>query len=89
MDTLLLRVPEAAALLSVSRSRCYELIYQGVIPAMRVGATWRVPRLALERWIAAQTEAAGASWQGQPAAEAKGSEVASFEGFGKGSHRGR
>ncbi len=40
---LLLRVSEAAKLLSVSRSRAYELIHQGKIPSRDLGGTIRVP----------------------------------------------
>lgn len=72
---LLYRVSETADLLGISRSRCYELIYEGAIPAIKLGGTWRVPRVQLEAWIEAQTEAAGAC-QGRPAALAGQREVA-------------
>ncbi len=45
---ILLRVGEAAKLLSVSRSRAYELIHQGKIPSLDLGGTIRVPYDALQ-----------------------------------------
>ena len=54
MDRLLLRPAEAAELLGVSRSRVYELIAQGTIPSIKLGASVRVPLDALRTWIAEQ-----------------------------------
>jgi excisionase family DNA binding protein len=50
-DRLLLRVPEAAELLGVSRSRAYELVYSGEIPAIRLGKSLRIPLQALREWV--------------------------------------
>ena len=50
---LFLRPTEAAAMLSVSRTRLYEMLNAGTIPAVRLeGRTWRIPRAALERLVA-------------------------------------
>ncbi len=69
MEVQLLRVIEAARVLSISRSRAYELIAEGVIPSVRLGASIRIPAAALERFVSLlQEEAAGASWQVHPAA---------------------
>lgn len=71
---LLLRVSEAARALSISRSRAYELCAAGIMPGVvRFGASIRIRRADLEEWVAAlgQDEAAGASWQGQPAAKSE------------------
>jgi excisionase family DNA binding protein len=47
-----LRVPEAADLLSISCSRCYELIQRGELPAVRLGErSIRVNRRELERFL--------------------------------------
>ena len=47
-----LRVPEAADLLGIPRSRCYELIQQGELPAVRIGErSIRVNRRELERFL--------------------------------------
>lgn len=42
-DRLLYRVGEAAEAIGVSRAQCYALIAQGKIPAVRLGASLRVP----------------------------------------------
>ncbi len=40
-------------MLSVSRTRLYEMLNAGTIPAVRLeGRTWRIPRAALERLVA-------------------------------------
>ena len=56
---LLIRPLEAAAMLSVSRSKIYELLAKNLIPSVRVGGLIRVPRAALERLAANATEPEG------------------------------
>lgn len=51
MDKLLLRPSEVAELLSVSRTKAYELIAAGVLPSVRVGSSVRVPVVQLQAWI--------------------------------------
>jgi excisionase family DNA binding protein len=46
---LLLRVAEAAQLLQISRTKLYELIGRGEVPAVRIGGSVRVSRRELER----------------------------------------
>jgi excisionase family DNA binding protein len=47
-----LKVPEAAAELRLPRSRCYELIASGELPAVRIGErSIRVNRHELERFL--------------------------------------
>jgi len=47
-----LRVPEAAELLGLPRTRTYELIQQGELPAVRIGErSIRVNRTELERFL--------------------------------------
>jgi excisionase family DNA binding protein len=46
---ILLRVSEAARLLSISRSTMYQLTASGKVPVVRLGGTVRVPRRALEQ----------------------------------------
>jgi len=48
---LLLKPLEAAALLSVSKSRIYSLIATGAVPSVRLDGTLRIPRIALEQAI--------------------------------------
>jgi excisionase family DNA binding protein len=55
MDKLLLRPNEAAELLGLGRSKLYELIAAGTIPALRVGRSLRVPLDGLRRWVVDQS----------------------------------
>jgi excisionase family DNA binding protein len=49
---LLLRPREAADVLGISRSKCYELINSGDLPSVRVGRSLRIPLAELRQWIA-------------------------------------
>ena len=51
MDKLLLRVEEAAALASVSRTTGYELVASGQWPSVQIGRARRVPLDGLREWI--------------------------------------
>lgn len=57
-EPLLLRAPEVAKLLGVSRAKAYRLIKAGELPTVRIGGSVRVPREALREWISANTEVA-------------------------------
>lgn len=57
-EKLLLRPAEAAELLSISRSKIYELVNAGEIPSIRLGGAIRIPRRSLEEFISRQMEAA-------------------------------
>jgi excisionase family DNA binding protein len=47
-----LRVPEAAELLGLPRTRTYELIQRGELPAVRIGErSIRINRAELERFL--------------------------------------
>lgn len=59
---LLLSVPEAARTLHIGTTLAYELIGRGVLPHVRLGRALRIPRLALEAWIAANTRGAPTQW---------------------------
>jgi excisionase family DNA binding protein len=50
-EPLMLRVPEAAAMLAISRAKSYELIRRGELPSVRIDGCVRVPVEALRRWI--------------------------------------
>jgi len=54
MENLLLRPAEAAEVLSISRSKVYELIAAGVLPYVRVGGSVRLPAQQLRVWIEKQ-----------------------------------
>lgn len=52
---LCVTVPEAAAMLGVSRNFGYELVKQGQLPAIRLGKRILIPRIALEKRLAEAT----------------------------------
>jgi excisionase family DNA binding protein len=55
-----LKVPEVAAELAIPRTRAYELIQRGQIPAVRVGErSIRVNRQELEQFLRSQRVVAG------------------------------
>ena len=49
-----LKVPEVAKELRIARSRAYELVANGSIPAVKIGRSVRVSRRELERWLEEQ-----------------------------------
>ena len=55
-NRILLRPDEAAQLLGISRSRCYELMNRGALPVFILDGTRRVPLDALNQLIAAGTD---------------------------------
>ena len=48
---LCITVPEAAAMLGVSRNFGYELVKQGQLPVIRFGKRLLIPKAALERML--------------------------------------
>ena len=54
MDKLLLRPTEAAEAIGIGRSKIYELLASGEIPAIRIGGSLRVPVDTLKAWIASR-----------------------------------
>jgi excisionase family DNA binding protein len=56
MDTRqqFLKVPEVAVELRIARSRAYELVADGSIPAVKIGRSIRVNRKELENWLQEQ-----------------------------------
>lgn len=50
-ERLALTIPEAAAMLGVSRSKGYELARRGIIPVIDLGGAKRVPRRRLEELL--------------------------------------
>lgn len=50
-----LKVPEVAELLRVARSRAYDLVADGEIPAIKIGRSVRVNRKELDRWLQSQS----------------------------------
>ncbi|HWQ52099.1 MAG TPA: helix-turn-helix domain-containing protein [Bryobacteraceae bacterium] len=58
---LLLRGPEVAAALGVSRALAYRWMSAGILPVIRRGRSIRVPRAALVKWIDEHTQHPGAA----------------------------
>lgn len=50
-----LKVPEVAEVLRIARSRAYELVGTGEIPAVKIGRSVRVNRKELDRWLQGQS----------------------------------
>ena len=65
LKPLLLRINDTAALLSVGRTKVYQLIRAGTLPTVRLAGDMRVPRVAVERLVAEATP--------KPAKESDGS----------------
>lgn len=60
MDRLTLTVVEAAAMLGIGRNHLYNLIAEGRIPHVRIGRLIKIPRKALEDWLAEQADTTAA-----------------------------
>ena len=58
MDKGLLKIEEAARMLSLGRSKTYQLVMEGAIPSIHIGRSRRIPVAALERWIDQRTQEA-------------------------------
>jgi excisionase family DNA binding protein len=51
-DRLLLRPEEVAELIGVGRTKVYELIGSGLIRSVKIGNSRRVPRIAVDEFVA-------------------------------------
>jgi excisionase family DNA binding protein len=51
VEPLLLRADEAAIVLGIGRTKVFEMLASGDLPAIRIGRCVRVPKDRLERWI--------------------------------------
>lgn len=51
---LLVKVPQAAAMLGISRTKLYELITRKEIPVCRIDRSVRIAVETLEQWVRAQ-----------------------------------
>jgi excisionase family DNA binding protein len=49
---LCVTVPEAAAMLGISRNFAYQLVREGKLPSIRFGKRILIPRVALEKMLA-------------------------------------
>ena len=66
MEPLLLRAGEVAKLLGLGRSKVFAMLAAGELPVMRIGRSVRVPRAALEGWVAERTQEANSRRQDAP-----------------------
>ncbi len=53
------RVPEAAEMIGISRSKMYELVKRGVVPSFRIDGMLLVSVRSLEEWITKKEESCG------------------------------
>ena len=58
MEPLLLKAGDVAKLLGLGRSKVFGMLAVGELPVVRIGRSVRVPRAALEDWIAEHTQQA-------------------------------
>ena len=67
MEPLLLKAGDVAKLLGLGRSKVFAMLAVGELPVIRIGRSVRVPRAALEDWIAEHTQhASGRSGEAGP-----------------------
>jgi excisionase family DNA binding protein len=58
-EQLLLRIPEAARLCGVSKSKLYHMIHEGSVPIVRFGKSIRIPTDTLRKVISDRTRMDG------------------------------
>lgn len=63
MEQRLLRIEEVAAVLNVSKARCYELARNGVLPVVRIGRQLRIHPGHLNEWLAGGGAALPGGWR--------------------------
>jgi len=51
-DSLLVRVEEAARLLSIGRTRVYDLVRTGALESVKIFGARRIPRSSIEKYVA-------------------------------------
>jgi excisionase family DNA binding protein len=56
MEPLLLKAGDVGKLLGLGRSKVFAMLAAGELPVIRIGRSVRVPRAALERWVAEHTQ---------------------------------
>ncbi|MBM3465953.1 MAG: helix-turn-helix domain-containing protein [Armatimonadetes bacterium] len=57
---LLLKLSEAARLLSLGRTTVYAMVASGELPVVHIGRAVRIPAAALAVWVEAQSQREGA-----------------------------
>jgi excisionase family DNA binding protein len=56
---VLLTVPQAAYVLSVSRTKVYELIFSGHLESITIGSLRRIPRASIDRFVRSELAGGG------------------------------
>ena len=59
MQKMTLTVEEAGIVLGVSRSHAYEMVRQGLLPAIRLGKRWLISKRALMQMLGVTAEGDG------------------------------
>jgi excisionase family DNA binding protein len=59
MEQLLLRPGEAARVLSLGRSKLYELLASGELPSVKIGRATRIPAASLRDWVERRASGSG------------------------------
>ena len=54
MDHEMLKVDDVAALLKLGRTKVYQLVAAGELPAVRIGKALRISAEALQEWLSTQ-----------------------------------
>ncbi len=62
MDKLLLTPPEAATMLGIGRTKLYDLLRTGALFSIRLGGSRRIPRAAVEAFVAGLVPTEGAAY---------------------------
>lgn len=58
LDGELLRPEQVGKILGVGRTKLYSMVRQGELPVVRIGRLVRIPRAALDAWIAERIQRA-------------------------------
>lgn len=66
MEKLLLTPDDAAHVLSIGRSKLYELLATGALRSVRIGTSRRIPLEALAAYVARLTDDGGDDQDGRP-----------------------
>ena len=66
MNDRYMTIDEAAAYLRLSRETLYKYVQRGIMPAAKIGRHWRFDKLAIDRWIASQTDSVYTENAGTP-----------------------
>jgi excisionase family DNA binding protein len=55
MEKATLSVQETAEYIGIGRNKAYELVSSGILPAIKIGKQYRIPKVSLDTWLVQQT----------------------------------